>query len=196
MKKLKGPFPHLIQVEPDLYIRQLCSADAWPLWLLTDANRVHLARWLPWVENIQEPSHSMHFITTSDKLSKLGQECHWGIFSDDLLIGLIGLHQISQENRKASIGYWLVESETGQGFLTKSLKPFISHLFSHMNFHRIEIRAAVSNWPSRHVPERLGFTSEGTLRESEWLYDHFVDLHVYSMLDSEWTAPATPEAKQ
>ena len=35
-------------------------------------------------------------------------------------------------------------------------------------------------------PERLGFTYEGTLRDKEWLYDHFVDSAVYSMLDDEW----------
>ncbi|MDP9371062.1 MAG: GNAT family N-acetyltransferase, partial [Chloroflexota bacterium] len=40
------------------------------------------------------------------------------------------------------------------------------------------------------IPERLGFAREGTLRQVEWLYDHFVDHHVYGMLAAEWGGAA------
>ena len=36
------------------------------------------------------------------------------------------------------------------------------------------------------IPERLGFTKEGTIRAAEWLYDHYVDHVAYGMLASEW----------
>ena len=45
----------------------------------------------------------------------------------------------------------------------------------------------LKNIKSRAIPERLGFKYEATLRQCEWLYDHYVDHAVYSMLASEYT---------
>ena len=38
----------------------------------------------------------------------------------------------------------------------------------------------------RAVAERLGFRLEGVTRQTEWLYDRFVDHAVYGILASEW----------
>jgi ribosomal-protein-serine acetyltransferase len=55
-----------------------------------------------------------------------------------------------------------------------------------MAINRIELRAATANKESRAVAERLGFTHEGDLRESEWLNDCYVDQAVYSILKRDW----------
>jgi len=39
----------------------------------------------------------------------------------------------------------------------------------------------LENKKRRSVPERLGFVCEGTIRQAEWLYDHYVDHTVYGM---------------
>jgi ribosomal-protein-serine acetyltransferase len=48
------------------------------------------------------------------------------------------------------------------------------------------MRCAVENKKSRKIPERLGFREEGTIRQAEWLHEHFIDLVIYGMLASEW----------
>lgn len=70
--------------------------------------------------------------------------------------------------------------------MTKACKACIDYAFNELKLHRLEIRCAVENERSRAIPERLGFTNEGTIREAEWLYDHFVDHVVYGMLEREW----------
>jgi len=55
-----------------------------------------------------------------------------------------------------------------------------------MKLHRVEIRCDPDNLRSRAIPNRLGFTEEGTLRQVAWQYDHFLDLVVYSLLADEW----------
>jgi ribosomal-protein-serine acetyltransferase len=70
--------------------------------------------------------------------------------------------------------------------MTKSCIAYINYAFNELKLNRVEIRCAVENSKSRAIPEGLGFKNEGTIREAEWLYDHFVDHIVYGMLARDW----------
>ncbi len=61
-----------------------------------------------------------------------------------------------------------------------------NYAFRQLNMNKVEIRAASGNRKSQRVPMKLGFTNEGTIRQAEWLYDHYVDHVVFGMLASEW----------
>jgi RimJ/RimL family protein N-acetyltransferase len=52
--------------------------------------------------------------------------------------------------------------------------------------HRVVIDAASANLRSRRIPERLGFTREGVLREAGRGPCGYQDLVVYGLLDREW----------
>jgi ribosomal-protein-serine acetyltransferase len=94
-------------------------------------------------------------------------------------------------NRWVALSYWLDEAHQGKGIMTASCRAFISHAFTAWKMNRITIQCATENIRSRAIPERLGFTLEGILRETEWLYDHYVDHALYALRRSEY-ADANP----
>ena len=69
--------------------------------------------------------------------------------------------------------------------MTAACQEVVTHAFTTLDLHRVAIRCAIENRRSRAIPERLAFSQEGVARDGEWLYDHFVDLAVYSKLRSD-----------
>ena len=69
--------------------------------------------------------------------------------------------------------------------MTACCRAVIAHAFDVWKLHRVTIECATENARSRGVPERLGFTLEGTIRGIEWLHDHFVDHAMYSLLSTD-----------
>jgi ribosomal-protein-serine acetyltransferase len=163
------------------------------LFCATDANRAHLRAWLPWVDATRTPDDTRAFVRQALKdvaenstLVAVIRSRGAVIRSRGAVVGVIGHHRINWNNRSTSLGYWLAADAQGRGIMTAACRAFTAHAFETLGLNRVEIRCAVGNRRSRAIPERLGFTAEGTLREAEWLYDHFVDHVLYRMLASEW----------
>lgn len=155
---------------------------------LIDRNRASLRQWLPWLDWSHSRADTADHIRQSQQRYREANGFSAGIWIGDQLGGAIGLHAIDSRHRSSSIGYWLSEDYRGAGVMTQACRAVAGVAFEHCGLHRLEIRCATGNRRSCSIAERLGFTLEGTLREAEWLYDHFVDLHVYSMLEDDWPA--------
>ena len=169
-------------------VRVLREADAAELYALTDANRAHLRRWLPWVDLVtcEEDSHS--FLATVAAQHKEGRGPTFGILRAGALVGVVGYLPIDRVNRCAEIGYWLAEREQGRGVMTACCRFVVRYGFLTLDLNRIQIAAGTENVVSRAIPERLGFKFEGILRARENLYGTFIDHALYSLLRSEFDA--------
>lgn len=181
---MTSPFP--MTAGPDLELRPLEEADAEELFALVDANRAYLRQWLPWLDQNTEVEHTRAFIRATQKqhADRNGFAC--GIRWRGRLVGVVGLHGIDWANRKTSIGYWVAEAHQGHGLVTRSCAALLPHLFEDLGLNRVEIACAPGNARSAAIPERLGFTREGLLRQRERLYDRFVDHVEYGLLATEW----------
>ena len=175
-----------IEISKDIRLTPLADADAGALFALTDANRERLRQWLPWVDAVRRVEDTRAWIRKTEMQASRNDGVRFAIRVDGAIAGVIGHHRIDWPNRQTSLGYWLGEEYQGRGLVTQACRSLLAHAFESARLNRVEILCAVGNRRSRAIPRRLGFHQEGVLREAAWLYDHFVDLVVYTMLASEW----------
>lgn len=112
-----------------------------------------------------------------------------GIWHRGILAGSVRYHEIDWANRSTELGYWLGAAFEGQGLITCACRVMIDYAFNELGLNRVVISCASENKKSRAIAERLGFTQEAVLRQSEWLKDGFVDQVVYGALACEWQSP-------
>jgi ribosomal-protein-serine acetyltransferase len=174
-------------------LRLLEESDADELYALIDANRAHLARWLPWAAG-QTREGTLQFIR-----GVRGQIAHnngfqAAIVDSGRIVGVIGFHGIDWQHRSTSIGYWLAEDAQGRGTMTRAARAMVDRALRVWGLNRVEIRASIENERSRTLIERLGFQLEGIARGAFRLADGFHDDAVYAMLAADWRSPTDPQA--
>ncbi len=172
----------VLRVNDATTLRPLCAADAGALFALTDANRSHLREWLPWLDAVTSVGDTREFIRACDERARRSGAFTALIETGGEPCGVIGYNWIDSTNRACEIGYWLAESHVGRGLMKRACAALITHAFETLLLNRVNIPVAVENARSRAIPEALGFAQEGVLREAEWLYDHYVDHALYTLL--------------
>jgi ribosomal-protein-serine acetyltransferase len=174
------------KVDDSIEIRQFEPRDADAVFAVADRNRLYLREWLPWVDLTQSPQDVREFILRSLAQYHSNQGPNAGIWIAGEFAGSVGCHHIDWVNRACSIGYWIDGARQGQGIVSRCCASLLDYLFDEVGLHRVVIQCGTGNTKSCAIPQRLGFTREGVLREAEWVNDRWVDLVVWSMLDSEW----------
>jgi len=177
-----------VTVEEGLVLRLLEPRHAQALFDFIDRSRDHLGCWFPWVEETRAVDDSRAFIQESLEQFARDDSFQLGIWLDGELIGIVGLQNISHPFRSTELYYWLGAQYEGRGVMTKACCYPCSYLFSELNLNRIEIRCAETNAKSRAIPEQLGFTQEGRLRQMGYTRDGLVDCMIYGLLACEWRA--------
>ncbi|RAH06573.1 MAG: hypothetical protein CMA00_001875 [Methanobacteriota archaeon] len=171
-------------VEDGLELNEPNEEDAEELFSLVEENREYLREWLPWLDDVSSVEDEKSLIRM--EAQKKGSSKIYLIRISGRIVGVLGLNWVDWDNRSFGLGYWLSEDSTGQGIITKSCSRLIDHCFTNLRLHRSVIEAAVENYSSISVAERLGMRLEGTSRDREWLYDRYVDSVMYAITSSEW----------
>lgn len=169
-------------------MRILRPADAPALHALIQSNRAHLRQWLPWLDDALREADTLQFLRQQWLRWQRSEALSMGILWDGRLSGLISFHGFDRANRATSLGYWLARDCCGHGIMRACVRRCLQYAFREQAMNRVVIRCATANIASRRIPESIGFRHEGTQRQAEWLYDHFVDLEMYSLLHQEWQA--------
>ncbi len=175
-----------ITIDQELSLRTVAVEDAQAVFALTDASRAYLREWLPWLDFTKEVADSRAYIESCIAGYEAKSSLSLVIIFRNQIVGIAGFNAINPSNKIAAIGYWLSKDAQGHGIMTKTVQALMLYAFEELQLNKVEIRAAAGNVKSRAIPERLNFTTEGTIRAAEWLYDHYVDHVIYGMLAKEW----------
>lgn len=185
--KARHPLPALeISVRPGLALRSFSLDDDEELFAVVDENRVHLRKWLAFLDLTTSVERIRPFLNNCVQGYLDGTSCRFALVVDGAIAGAVGLEDISVQNRRAKIGYWLAQSRQGKGCITAAVRALLEYGFEDRGLNLIEIRAASGNTKSRAIAERVGMALDGVLRQREWLYDHYEDLASYTLLADEW----------
>jgi ribosomal-protein-alanine N-acetyltransferase len=110
--------------------------------------------------------------------------------SDDWLIGITGVFEVSKRDRRCVVGTWLGQAYWGTGANAESKALVAALAFGRLNMERLGAWADVRNPRSQRALERLGFVREGTLRGFHRHGDERRDVVSYSLLRDEWQQSA------
>ena len=151
-----------------------------------DHNRLHLGRFLSWVDFLTDIRHERSWIVTQTRKWKERSQFVYGIFlvKDNTYIGNIDAHAIDWVNHKVEIGYWLAERFEGHGYMTEAVQAMERALFD-VGFHRIVIQCNSKNKLSARIPLRCGYLLEGVLRQNAIEKGQFRDTMVFSKIATD-----------
>ena len=171
-------------VEDGLELLAPIEGDARELFATVDENREYLREWLPWLDDVNSMDDELAMI----RRMRDGKNFNWVYLIREYgeLVGVVSLNWVDWDNRSFGLGYWVSESSSGRGIITKSCSRVIDHCFFDLKLHRLVIEVAVDNHPSRAVAERLGLRLEGISKDREWLYDRFTDSVMFAITAPEW----------
>ena len=168
-----------------LLLRPLRESDAGAMLGICSDHRV-MRYWStkPW-ESIEQ-AHAM--IDRNLKAMAAGSNLTLGLerTQDGALIGTCTLFAISQECRRAEVGYIMASQAWGNAYMDEALRALLNFGFNELKLNRVEADVDPRNEASAKSLQRLGFVKEGYLRE-RWIVGNEVsDTVLYGLLHRDW----------
>ena len=130
--------------------------------------------------NVQSPAELEHYATPSE-LPSAPLRLAIAERSGNQLVGTIGFHTVSPENRSAELAYDLSPGWWGKGIASQMCEAVVQWAHSHVGLLRVQATVLTSNSRSIEVLQRCSFKREGLLRSYRigrgrpgdfWMYSH------------------------
>lgn len=147
-----------ILLTKNLQLRPFESTDAEQFAAAVRESEETVGKWLPWWKAGFSSDDALTWFQTCKTAIAARTAFDIGIFRNDsgLLIGSVAINRIDAANRIASIGYWVRESQHGNGYCSEAVKRIVEFGFSELALARLEIVVLVENSASRKVAEKCG----------------------------------------
>lgn len=112
-------------------------------------------------------------------------QCFW-IEVKARKIGQVNYNKIDLKNKKVEIDIIIgAKKDMGKGYGPDALKALIKYLFENFNLNKIWISARVNNPRAIRAYQKIGFKTEGVLREEDYFQGKFIDCVRFGILRKE-----------
>ncbi len=123
---------------------------------------------------------------TSDKQYSFAIESR----DDSVYLGCCTVCGIDAKNRLASVGIFIGREHWRRGYGSDALRVLLRFCFEEINLNKVTIQVYSFNTPAIRCYEKLGFKTEGVLRQEIYREGQYHDTVAMGMLRSEWETGA------
>lgn len=169
-----------------IYLRAYRIDDAEALSAMTSRDEIYATTY-----NIRrdfDVNHAKWWIKFNANCRRTGSSYEFGIFDckTDRLIGNVGIVNVNNCCRHATLAYYVHPEKWGQGIATAAGRIALSYAFGQLRLNRVGAISMTHNAASRRVLEKLGFEFEGIARQEIMKDDKFYDVAHYGLLRDDY----------
>ena len=171
-----------------IVIRPLRAADIEAEYEAVRESIPEVSAWMAWCHPGYRIEETTAFIMSRDEAWKNDTDYGFGVFEvgTGKFLGGTGLNFVNRVHNCANLGYWVRTSCTGRGIASSAARLAARYGLEHLNFQRIEILAAVGNFPSQRAAEKAGAVREGILRKRLLVKGQPQDAVLYSLVADDF----------
>lgn len=165
MKPL-SQFPQTIKT-PRLVLRVVepTKENATKLLNIINQNRDYLMEWQGHFGELKTVEDVAAYLNKRANQIKTDQGVCFYIYQNDNIIGRIRFFNI--QDNGCEIGYWLIKSANGHGYMTEALSALETELFK-FGFNKITLDIDNGNMHSENLAKRNGYTLDKRLPMASW----------------------------
>ena len=173
-----------------VFLRPPKRRDALKWQKLRMSSKSFLVPWEPsWDASSCTRRAYLRYFKNSNYLANIDRAYSFLIFKTDdkTLLGGINIGNVRRGvSQSASLGYWIGEKHSRNGYMKEALKLLIPSLFVDLRLNRIEAATLEENIASKNLLKKIGFKKEGVLRKYLKINGTWRDHILYGLLENDF----------
>jgi len=102
------------------------------------------------------------------------------------VVGWAGCELADLRARTATLGFYVLPEEQGNGYATEAMSLLIDYGFRELNAHKVEAKVQCGAGAGERVLEKLGFEQEGTRRDHYYKDGDYRDISLWGAMEAEF----------
>ena len=173
-----------------VFLRPPKRRDALKWQKLRMSSKSFLVPWEPsWDASSCTRRTYLRYFKNSNYLANMDRAYSFLIFKidDKKLLGGINISNVRRGvSQSASLGYWIGEKHSRNGYMKEALEVLIPSLFVDLRLNRIEAATLEENIASKNLLKKIGFKKEGVLRKYLKINGIWRDHVLYGLLENDF----------